>query len=100
SSTPRLRLSVHDALPIFGLARLGRRAELAAWFGQDERGDLLRAHLEDSGVQIVPGSDHAERTSTAKAYLAGDGAATYTFDLTSRDRKSTRLNTSHVSISY
>ncbi|HLR27652.1 MAG TPA: carbohydrate kinase [Ruania sp.] len=67
-----------------GLARLGRRAELAAWFAKDERGELLRAHLQDSKVQIVPGSDHAERTSTANAHLAGNGGATYTFDLTSR----------------
>ncbi|WP_147918158.1 carbohydrate kinase family protein [Ruania zhangjianzhongii] len=67
-----------------GLARLDRMAELAAWFGTDERGRLVRDHLEASGVQLVPGSDHAERTSTAVATLAGDGGATYTFDLTSQ----------------
>lgn len=67
-----------------GLARLDRVAELAAWFGTDERGTMLREHLEASGVQLVPGSDRAERTSTAVATLAADGGATYTFDLTSR----------------
>ena len=67
-----------------GLARLDRVTELAAWFGTDERGLLVREHLESGGVQLVPGSDHAERTSTAVATLAADGAATYTFDLTSR----------------
>src|SRR5699024_808048 len=34
--------------------------------------------------QIARGSDHAERPSTANAHLAGNGGATYTFDLTSR----------------
>lgn len=67
-----------------GLARLDRVAELATWFGADERGRLVRDHLEASGVSVVPGSDRAERTSTAVATLAADGAATYTFDLTSR----------------
>lgn len=67
-----------------GLARLERRAELATWFGTDERGALVRGHLETSGVQLVPGSDGAERTSTAVATLAADGAASYVFDLTSQ----------------
>ena len=67
-----------------GLARLDRVAELATWFATDERGQLLREHLEASGVHLVPGSDRAERTSTAVATLASDGGATYTFDLTSR----------------
>jgi len=66
-----------------GLARLDRTAELATWFAPDEHGALLRAHLEASGVQLVPGSDGAERTSTAVATLAADGGASYVFDLTS-----------------
>lgn len=64
-----------------GLARLGRDTDLATWFGADERGELIRGHLEDSGVCLVPGSDGAARTSTAKATLDGEGAASYSFDL-------------------
>src|SRR5699024_11302579 len=66
-----------------GLARLDRTEELATWFAPDEHGELVRAHLEASRVQLVPGSDGAERTSTAVATLAADGGASYVFDLTS-----------------
>ncbi len=64
-----------------GLSRLGHRAELLTWLGADEDGDLVARHLEDSGVQLVPGSREAARTSTATARLDGTGVATYDFDL-------------------
>ena len=64
-----------------GLARLGRDTELATWLGHDPRGHTVLDHLRASKVQVVPGSDGAERTSTAAATLDADGAATYTFDL-------------------
>lgn len=64
-----------------GLARLGRHAQLATWLGRDPRGHTVLDHLRASDVQVVPGSDGAERTSTAEAKLDADGAATYTFDL-------------------
>jgi len=64
-----------------GLARLGRHAELATWFGRDPFGHLVRDHLRGSGVTVVPGSDQAERTSSAEATLDDQGAATYVFDL-------------------
>ncbi|QOR69882.1 carbohydrate kinase [Ruania alkalisoli] len=64
-----------------GLARLGRNTELATWLGKDARGELVSSHLTASGVRLVPGSDRAERTPTAVATLAGDGSATYEFDL-------------------
>lgn len=64
-----------------GLARLGRRTQLATWFGHDPRGHVVRDHLSASGVVLVPGSDGAPRTSTAQATLDADGAATYEFDL-------------------
>jgi len=65
-----------------GLARLGHAVELATWFGSDERGDRVRAHLERDGVRVVPGSDGAARTSTALARLDESGAADYVFDIT------------------
>ncbi len=64
-----------------GLARLGREAHLATWFGHDPRGHVVRDHLRASHVTLVPGSDAAERTSTAAATIDDEGAATYTFDL-------------------
>lgn len=64
-----------------GLSRLGRDAELLTWIGPDAHGDLLRRHLEGSGVHLVPGSDQAASTSVAIATLDAAGAATYTFEL-------------------
>ena len=51
------------------------------WIGKDERGELVRKHLESNGVALVEGSDGAEATSTAVAVIGEDGAATYRFDL-------------------
>ena len=64
-----------------GLARLGHRAELLTWLGEDEDGLLVTDHLAASGVRLVPGSTGAVRTSTATATLDGTGAATYDFEL-------------------
>lgn len=64
-----------------GLARLGRSAGLLTRIGRDPRGEAVRAHLEGSGVQLVPGSVTADRTSTATARLDAHGSATYEFDL-------------------
>lgn len=63
------------------LSRLGHDAHLLTAIGDDARGDAIRAHLEDSGVRLTPGSVRPGRTSTAEAILDGQGAATYTFDL-------------------
>lgn len=65
-----------------GLARLGRGVDLLTWFGRDGFGELLTKHLTASGVEIVPGSDQALRTSVAAATLDDRGGATYDFDLT------------------
>ena len=64
-----------------GLARLGRRVELATWYGTDEHGGAIDAHLERDGVVVQDASRRASRTGTATATLAGDGQASYTFDL-------------------
>ncbi len=64
-----------------GLARLGRSVDLATWFGADPHGAQLRTHFKVGGVRLVPGSDRAERTSTAIATLDDSGAATYEFDV-------------------
>ncbi len=64
-----------------GLARLGNRAELLTWLGQDDDGLLVQEHLQRSGVRLVDGSTEARRTSTATARLDRDGVARYEFDL-------------------
>ncbi|MFF1529836.1 carbohydrate kinase [Cellulomonas sp. NPDC058312] len=64
-----------------GLGRLGRRVDLLTWLGPDAHGDLVRAHLADSGVHVLDGDRAPDRTSVARAHLDADGAATYEFDL-------------------
>ncbi|RYV50488.1 carbohydrate kinase family protein [Pengzhenrongella frigida] len=64
-----------------GLGRLGRPVDLLTWFAPDAHGELVRRHLEDSAVHVLPGSDGAGSTSVALATLDETGAATYTFDL-------------------
>lgn len=63
-----------------GLARLGRSAELLTRLGADAHGDSVRAHLEQSGVRLVP-AEPSESTSTAIATLDDTGAASYQFNL-------------------
>ncbi|QJW37338.1 carbohydrate kinase family protein [Cellulosimicrobium protaetiae] len=63
------------------LGRLGRDARLATWLGEDARGEVVRAWLDDSAVTLTPGSTEAGSTSVATAHLDAHGAATYEFDL-------------------
>jgi len=64
-----------------GLGRLGRPVELATWFGRDDDGRLLAQHLATSHVEVVPGSDGADHTSTAQVRFDEAGSASYIFDL-------------------
>ncbi|MDH6199313.1 fructokinase [Mycobacterium frederiksbergense] len=64
-----------------GLARLGRPVDFLTHIADDERGRRIVKHLEDSGVQLVPGSMTAKRTATARAVLDADGSAHYEFDI-------------------
>ena len=65
-----------------GLARLGRRTQLATRFADDNHGQIVRDHVESNGIQLCPSSDEALTTATATARLASDGQASYHFDLT------------------
>lgn len=67
-----------------GLARLDHPVGLATHFGRDEDGVAIGAHASEAGVELVPGSDRAERTSVATATLDEEGRAEYTFDITWR----------------
>ncbi|MDR1432036.1 MAG: PfkB family carbohydrate kinase, partial [Propionibacteriaceae bacterium] len=64
-----------------GLGRLGHPTVLATWLGADDRGDTIVRHCRESGVELVPGSQAAPRTSTALARIDDSGHAEYVFDL-------------------
>lgn len=64
-----------------GLAALGHPTLLATNLGDDERGQRITDYLAERHVALTPGSRDAAHTSTAKAMLDADGAATYDFDL-------------------
>ena len=63
------------------LARLGRPTTLVTQYADDRHGALLDAHLRSEGVDLQVQAPVSGRTSVARARLAGDGAATYEFDL-------------------
>src|SRR5699024_12720998 len=78
-------LSLHDALPILGYQRLGIIAESGTQGSQFAR--TFQRRSEQHGAEI---------TRFVEQNFAASG-----YDLTGvSDRKSTRLNSSHVSISY
>lgn len=64
-----------------GLGRLGHDCTLQTWFARDERGEQLRAWIEQAGVRLGPGSQQARRTPVAHAELDLHGHANYTFEL-------------------
>src|SRR3712207_7000629 len=81
-------LSLHDALPIFlkiALAQLNPIVGDVA--GNEQKAREARAEAARLGADIVMFAEH---------FLAGYPAE----DLVLKDRKSTRLNSSHANISY
>jgi fructokinase len=64
-----------------GLARLGRQVDFLTHIGADPHGRRIVDYLNSSGVQLVSGSDTAQRTPTARATLDAGGAAQYVFDI-------------------
>src|SRR5699024_12236188 len=99
-TSPIYPLSLHDALPIFDMRKaffLGRAyiafGQLCHVHGQDLLETHAQAHdLESPGVGI----------SRAIPVFKGCNATCFIHDIVAwlQDRKSTRLNSSHVSISY
>jgi fructokinase len=63
------------------LARLGRPVRFATSFADDERGAVVRRHLEEAGVELAGDPHVVARTSTAVATIGTGGAADYEFDL-------------------
>ena len=64
------------------LARLGVPTHLATALGDDAHGELIKAHLFESAVPLMPDSEALAKTSTAIARLQPDGSARYQFDIT------------------
>jgi fructokinase len=64
-----------------GLARLGRPVRLWTRLGRDPYGDLIREHLQRSGVDVPVDSLDEVPTSSAIATLDERGSATYEFDI-------------------
>ncbi len=63
------------------LGRLGDTVSLLTAIGADHRGDEIAVRLDESNVDLVPGSRRAGPTSTALARLEPDGSARYEFDI-------------------
>jgi len=63
------------------LARLERPVRFATAWGDDDRGEVLRAHIESAGVVLAADPHVLARTATAAATIGSDGAASYVFDL-------------------
>jgi fructokinase len=62
------------------LGRLGRAPQLLTWIADDPAGRDISRWLAESGVALDERSWGAERTTSARADIDGDGIATYTFD--------------------
>ncbi|WP_369070099.1 carbohydrate kinase family protein [Kineococcus terrestris] len=65
----------------YGLGRLEHEVHLLTRLGDDERGALLRAHLEAASVRLLPGAVDARPTSVARAEVDEQGRASYEFEL-------------------
>ncbi|MDO5727094.1 MAG: carbohydrate kinase, partial [Bowdeniella nasicola] len=64
-----------------GLARLETNVALLSHWGRDSDAEVLTDHFTTARVAIVPGSQQAGKTSTARAVLDSRGAATYEFTI-------------------
>lgn len=65
----------------FGLGRLGVSTAFLTALGRDERSKSIQRHLGTAGVRLLPGAEHLNRTSTARALLDSSGSAEYDFDV-------------------
>src|SRR5690606_41489503 len=84
-TTRTTTLSLHDALPIFANSSVVKRRSTACWSARSARGD------ESLHGESVAGSRSSTTVSSSRAISMRESSS---------DRKSTRLNSSHVKISY
>jgi fructokinase len=64
-----------------GLARLGRDIDFLTHIAADPYGRRIAEYVNAAGVQLVSGSQNAERTTTARVTFDAHGSAHYVFDL-------------------
>jgi fructokinase len=64
-----------------GLARLSRDIDFLTYIGDDPHGRRIADYVNAAGVQLVSGSQSADRTATARLEVGEDGSADYVFDL-------------------
>src|SRR5690606_41199246 len=98
-TSPTYPLSLHDALPIWPLAARGGSCCSAPmdWAARDSGMFLLAASSASRASEVAPTSRLGDCTARRKAASSSGLTITRSQD---RDRKSTRLNSSHVKISY
>ena len=89
ATTEIYTLSLHDALPIFG--KLDSYGELAT--GLLDYGNPVEARDDDNGATLAPPLPTWSDNEGIRDHLHQRGKL-------DRDRKSTRLNSSHALISY
>ncbi|MFB9375636.1 carbohydrate kinase [Kineococcus gynurae] len=65
----------------YGLGRLEHEVHLLTRMGDDPYGSLLRGHLAQADVHLVPGAVDEGRTAIAHARLDAEGRASYEFEL-------------------
>lgn len=63
------------------IARLGYRCAIGAWWGDDKYGHMIDNYALAHNLEVLPGSNTAERTTVAYATLDAQGRASYEFDL-------------------
>src|SRR5699024_12234836 len=87
-------LSLHDALPIYEGQYTSAGLSLQGGATLTAHGGALHRTQNMGGTRLLIDAD-----GVADVPVEGNGAAVYT-NMFGKDRKSTRLNSSHVSISY
>src|SRR5690606_42033447 len=99
AATVTSTLSLHDALPIYAQAFLVQRLD-----GFDRRVLDAIGHADQAGVRPLDGDEHHRLTIAAQRVRAVRRARRRPHFAhhrrVAKDRKSTRLNSSHVKISY
>src|SRR5439155_18108782 len=93
-------LSLHDALPIYPAVQGGQVGGADAADGEADAGYPVRVDFR-TGEQVVHGADIVPVHDAGPVEAGRDeGPSEELLALAGADRKSTRLNSSHVAISY
>src|SRR5207249_11460392 len=93
-------LSLHDALPIWPLGLPGVVAQACPRSGQPSRAALRTARWMWRSASALRSQQLRQLVVALRGAVLHTRPEHRVADLLRRDRKSTRLNSSHVSISY